>query len=105
LDSINNSTSHLWTKPRIQRSKRSKDEVLLDISSITKKVIDLRQLNVADLELVLKHLKNKTKLEYVNVSSKLECSRTLENIISVKSSLRLSLSDLRALVGVFNEQE
>ena len=103
MDSIS-SNIHLWTKPRSQKGKKSKDELLLEISSITHQVINLRPLNVQDLEAVLAALKQSKKIKVQTPpKTKVEYAEQLKPIIKSGSATRLALSDLKALMGVFSE--
>lgn len=101
-DSIS-STIHLWTRPKNQ--KVVKDVVLRDIANITGCIIDLRPLNVSELQKIAETLLTKEKHPApVRAGRKIDYVEFLNSVIpTLKNANRLDLESLKKLAEEFSE--
>ena len=99
------STINLWTKPRNQKTKASKDDVLQDIRKLTGRIIDLRALNVSELELLIGSLASKTPIgRSPDRGSKKDYIAFINKAVVLKNSNRLSLEALKALAEELSDK-
>lgn len=108
-ESTSESTVHLWTVPRRNQAKPSKDALIAELYSIPKlKGLDFRPLNVADMVKLIQFITNGSKP--IGSSNNLEKNSRLKatftqylEFLGLESIQKLPLSSLKGLAEYFNE--